>query len=328
MKEVFVIGCHISNEIQVSYLSELIHKIKSAGKDYIIVSHTQVPNFLTKDAISYLYDSDNYIITPSDLSSPSYLFWFATEDFVIKSTTLGPGSHLNYSVAVLNLLRRGIMLAKSFNYDIVHWVEYDFDLNLEFSNLNYKILIENLEVGMVAYKKEENIYLNDFTNKTVKNHIFGSFFSLKTEKFNPFYFFSPREFLIKDLEGFYFATEVFIEEKILLEDSKIFYLDLLKYDFKNRNNVSKGFQFALHEEEGTFKIFSLNRTDMDFYFLASLDEIDTKIFMPENSWNFQTLGTGEREILIECNGKFLKIDLKNEKSYQYYIKETIIEKLK
>lgn len=324
MREVFLIGCHITNELQLSYLSELVHKLKSAQKDYIIVSHTQIPEFLTKDSKAYLYDSDNHIIPNHELGVKN-LFWFANDSFRIKSTTLGYGSHNNYSIAVLNLFFRGVLLAKSMDYQLLHWVEYDFNIDLPESYSNCGIL-NSSKFDMVAYKTNYNLEFDGFINGAVVNHIFGSFFTINIQSFNDKYFWIKKNILIEELKRFNFNTELFTQESIV-ESSKIYFKDLSNYEFTNRESVVSKLQFAIFEDDGYLKLFLLNSSTDLLVIHVFASGYESEFKMTSNLWIIDKICPIGFSNFIEFKSDYLnlKIDLSDEKKYDFYVRSTVFE---
>jgi len=72
MKEIFLVAAHISDEIQLSFISELIGNLRKEKKEFAIVSHSPIPEFLTKESKFYVYDSDNYLIPKYKIHTEGY----------------------------------------------------------------------------------------------------------------------------------------------------------------------------------------------------------------------------------------------------------------
>lgn len=325
MREVFLIGCHITNELQLSYLSELIHKLKSAQKDYIIISHTHIPHFLTKGAKAYLYDSDNHVIKGHDLGV-KYLYWYATDNFRLKSTTLGFGSSDNYSIAVLNLLIRGSYLCRSLGYDVCHWVEYDFDLNIEESQINYNLICKNHNIGLIGYVTEYQINYDQFINESVVNHIFGSFFTYNLKNFNSDYFIIDKSELIKQVKKFNFGAEFFIENTLFLKDSEKVLKRLSDYKFVNRSSTSNKVQYSLFNKNGKLNLFIYNPTSSIQEVIVEMSSFRSNFEIKPHCWSITSIESQISNLVLVCGDSVIAdINLLDPIIYDYYVQSSIFE---
>ena len=57
--EIYLIGCHIENEVQERYLRELTSNLTKNNKKFVLTSHTIVPLDIVEKSVGYVYDSIN-----------------------------------------------------------------------------------------------------------------------------------------------------------------------------------------------------------------------------------------------------------------------------
>jgi hypothetical protein len=124
MKEVYLIGCHITNTKQLELLNRLVDCLHEQKKDFIIVSHTTIPESIFKKSVAFIYDKENPVFKSWDLKGSNH--WnFHTEKWRIASKYILYGASDYYHVGTLRLLLNGIKYIQSTQYDVVHWIEYD-----------------------------------------------------------------------------------------------------------------------------------------------------------------------------------------------------------
>lgn len=321
MKEVFLIGCHIQNELQLSYLSELVSKLKSEDKDYIIVSHTQVPDFITKGSIAYLYDSDNHLIENHDLGVVNR-FWYSNESFQIGSPTLFYGSIKNYSVAAQNLLNRGLLLSRSFEYDITHWIEYDFDWSPALTNDNIDIIRRSPDIGLVTWWCKNN---SQHSKDTVFDHIFGSLITINNHLLNLDTLNRKKSEIIFELKKINFICEIYTEKYITT--GQVYKKDITDYEIKNRYSSQNnyGFQWAIFHNGSNLNIFLVNTSDKKIDInISSDDESQIISLWCWSFWSITEIGN-PKHLTINSGKVSHSLDLTDDRIYNYYVKETVFE---
>lgn len=142
-KEVYLIGCHIDNLRKISYLSELVSNLKDNNKDFVIVSHTMVPEGIVSQSIGFIYDSINPKYKNWELENKTK-YMIDTGSFTIESPYILWGRNDYYHVGTMRLLINGINYIKNLDYDIVHWIEYDA-LPLFEEEKNNKVRLESYD---------------------------------------------------------------------------------------------------------------------------------------------------------------------------------------
>ena len=123
-KEVYLVGCHIVNARQLELLNRLVDCLVDNKKDFILVSHTTIPESIVQKSVAFIYDKENPTFKSWDLKGSNH--WnFHTEKWRIASKYILHGASDYYHVGTLRLLLNGIKYIQSTEYDVVHWIEYD-----------------------------------------------------------------------------------------------------------------------------------------------------------------------------------------------------------
>ena len=138
-KEVYLIGCHIENDIQLGYLTELVDRLSKEGKSYVFTSHTMIPESIVSKSIGFVYDSINPKYKTWDLPGKDK-YELHMPDFTIKSPYITYGRSEYYHVGVLRLLINGLNYIKNIDCDVIHWMEYDVLPDFEEDSENLKRL--------------------------------------------------------------------------------------------------------------------------------------------------------------------------------------------
>lgn len=134
-KEVYLIGCHVHNTKQLFLLTRLIDVLVENKKEFILVSHTSIPEAIVQKSVAFIYDRENPTFKSWDLEGANH--WnFHTENWRIASKYILNGASDYYHVGVLRLLLNGIKYIQSTQYDVVHWIEYDTLPDFQRASLN------------------------------------------------------------------------------------------------------------------------------------------------------------------------------------------------
>lgn len=134
-KEVYLIGCHVHNTKQLFLLTRLVDVLVENKKEFILVSHTSIPEAIVQKSVAFIYDRENPTFKSWDLEGANH--WnFHTEKWQIASKYILNGASDYYHVGVLRLLLNGIKYIQSTQYDVVHWIEYDTLPDFQRASLN------------------------------------------------------------------------------------------------------------------------------------------------------------------------------------------------
>jgi hypothetical protein len=167
-KSIFLIVAHVVNDTQIDLLHNLCKKIKENGYDYILASHTNVPDHIILGSRAFTFDTNNHTIPVEgrDLSKRGR-FWIQNPDFRIYSPFLLHGGMPCRAVSHIHNLYNGLLLAKRFQYQYVHLMVYDTDFDLD------------------DIKKREKLMLSgefDFIGYFLSGRLLGDQYSINIEK--------------------------------------------------------------------------------------------------------------------------------------------------
>ena len=74
-QEVYLIGCHVANIEQENLLRRLVNHLDFYKKDFVLVSHTLLPEDIIAKSVGFVYDKCNPVFWRWELEdSPSYNF--------------------------------------------------------------------------------------------------------------------------------------------------------------------------------------------------------------------------------------------------------------
>jgi hypothetical protein len=123
MKEVVAILSHADTEDKIQVLGQCVSSMKSQGRKVILSTHISIPKDLYDKVDFVIYDKENPIIknheypnTPNVVnvwqSYPSY-----RQDFFIE---------FNHAFAVHKLILNALSIAKTNNFEKIHFINYDY----------------------------------------------------------------------------------------------------------------------------------------------------------------------------------------------------------
>jgi len=165
--EVVVVSAYCPTLEKQDKLRELIRKIKSFNYDIILVSHAHVPNDIIESCNYYFYDEENKLLYGAEYEFFYDLHLWGHQylngkkiQVKTKDSTVVRNSP-NILLPVLNLVLRGLGLAKQLGYNYAHYIEYDCDvIKKDFFRNNTKILKEgNYENLRYAYTIPDGKYM-------------------------------------------------------------------------------------------------------------------------------------------------------------------------
>jgi hypothetical protein len=270
MKEVYLIGCHISNPAGRSYLEDLCLQLHAENKDFVISSHTNVPLECIELSKGFIYNPDNFTVKMWDLKSKG-LFHYYDSFFEIRSNIIGHGSGLDfYGVAGLNLLRNGIDFLMRTDYEIIHWIEYDIELNQDLEKeLGLKI---NDHDAVFIKQKEGSLYS-------------GGRISFKKSRINPRLMEKSDQEILDSMSSVNYFTEAFTHQNLILGNSFDVVLENINSMNRNKTSSSRPYDWSLYEYAGYIGLFLKNKTDTDFDVFLQIDgESFPPIFLKKFCW--------------------------------------------
>jgi hypothetical protein len=126
MKSIIAIKAYCPTIEKKDDLAKLVNSLVPFKDQFILVilSHTIVPQEICEKVNFVLYDEENPIL--EDLDSTNISWYMPFDGYRIHSTYVGMG---NVHLAVQRLWSLGIGLAKTFQIDKIHFLEYDAVIN-------------------------------------------------------------------------------------------------------------------------------------------------------------------------------------------------------
>ena len=230
MKDLIVIGSYCPDEERIQLLNNCVESLSGLRKDFdvMIVSHSIIPDYITKKADYSFYFKENELITDWEyLNRP----WFSpTDGMTIESSFV---TNQSTYLAAYSIFISALGIAKTLNYNTVHWIEYDSEIK-DYSDLyENNVLIK--EYVAVNYKKQ----FRNFENNLEWGY--GCFQSINLLKLNEKMLRYDKSFYMKLLKESLNKTNEKITQDLYLSDGhRIFYKD---FD----NLISKGNKFNLSQ---------------------------------------------------------------------------------
>lgn len=300
MKEIYLIGCHITNFKQMSMLYELVDCLIKSEKKFIISTHTTIPENLIGKSCGIIYDPRNPVYNRQDIKGmEKYKFSYHTSSFDIYSPYISYGRTKFYGIAAINLLINGINLAKVLEYDTIHWMEYDFSFDIDRENYVSNLMSTNSAVF--------------FKNGTTTE---GSRFSFNIKDINKSLIEMNCDELMNMLNPYVYVPEALIYDKLV--DGKKF--DVIS-NFTNKYSqvTNSKFEWALFENDFKINIFLSKNSGYNCNVKVICDNVQKDIIMQSNTlWTIQEL---------EKNISIFKIYVNNELIYETEITDEMYVRL-
>ena len=261
-KEVYLIGCHIENNKQLSFLNSLVNTLIENGKDYILSSHTMIPQNLIEKSVGFIYDREN----------PKYKIWDLKEKtkyeldmggFIIKSPYIMYGRVDYYHVGPLRQLINGVNFINTLNYDIVHWMDYDSFIDFD--------------------ENEKNV--NRLEHTDLVFYGIGPKFSFRPEKFRKSLFTMNSNELLDVLSKNEYVVEKVFGDFIIDGDKTFIEVnDPIYWGLYSQNFDEIKFDWSLFELNGSVNIFIKNDNDKEIEFLLKINNEESIINILPGHW--------------------------------------------
>lgn len=158
---IFIVSCFLKNQEQINLLHNLCRKILENGFEYILTSHTQIPDHIVSSSRAYIFDSNNHLLPVEgrDLTKRSS-FWIRTDSFTIESPLLSHGGNPCYAQAHLDLVYNGMLTALRLGYKLANFITYD--ANFEPQEIERRTsLLQSGQADFVGYWNKEKMLLAD-----------------------------------------------------------------------------------------------------------------------------------------------------------------------
>lgn len=308
-----VIGCHIINNRANFLLSKLINNIIDNDIDFGIVSNSKISEIHYDKSKFFLFDSENDKFEETKSSK----FWFENEKFKIESPFLFYGAIQNYSFGASSLFIDSVVLAKKYGYKYLHWIEYDYELNITEILDNVEIL-KGDEYTAIVYETESE-----------GHPISGSFISININKIDLSKFYTNKEHRKKIINEYDNSSEKFIK-KYLLSSENVY--------SKKSNTIStiNGFsqvsqvnmELIILEENNEIKLFLKNNTKENIEYLISTNMGKVKNNLKPLHWKLDTIGSISEidHFYFKSEKRNLYINLNDDDDVKKYIKRNTIHR--
>lgn len=271
-KDVYLIGCHIENDIQLGFLNSLVESLIENGKDYILSSHTMVPQNLIEKSVGFIYDKENPKYKIWDLPNKSK-YELDMGSFIIRSSYITYGRADYYHVGPLRQLINGVNLIRTLDYDIVHWMDYDSFIDLDEESRNVERLSDY-----------------DFIFYGV-----GPKFSFRADRFRSDLFKMKSSELLDLLSRNEYVVEKVFSEHII--DGKKLFIpveDPIFWGAYSQNFNGIRFDWSLFENDNSVNIFIKNDDPKEIQFYIKTSSGETPISAKPNHWLWQSIaGNGD-----------------------------------
>lgn len=306
-EEVYLIGCHVENEQQADLLKRLVNHLHFFSKDFVLVSHTPLPEECINKSVGYIYDKSNPVYWRWEFDDAPE-FQFSCPKFNILSKYILYGASPYYHVGVIRLLINGLKYLKTLDYKLIHWIEYDMFPDFDRAEENKKLISQG----------------NQFVF-----HGLGSFFSLDSKIQFKHNLDSLNNQIILGLlkNNKYVAELVIMNDLFKPEPLKVF--DVLKSSGEYSQNFDKvkihWSLFAQNEQE--VHMFLLNKQNKEVIVNFTYnDNSSVKILLP-NMYHRSHLGWlklhGKSKIEIKVDGQvFFSLEDDSQIIYDKLIKHT------
>tara|TARA_B110000503_G_C7167319_1_gene422563 strand:- start:4648 stop:5592 length:945 start_codon:yes stop_codon:yes gene_type:complete len=302
---IVVIGAHLTNYKSNLLLTNLINSILELKMEYGLVSNSLIPENHYKDAKFFMYDSEN----EKFLNTPSSNFWFQNKNFIIESPFLFYGSISNYSYGATNLFINSVLLSKKYEYDFVHWLEYDSDLLIDEIKDNEKIMNEN-DYSVVVYNTESE-----------GHPISGRFISVNLNKINLENFYKNKQERKDVLNKYGNSGEKFIKN-YLLKYEKIFEKNVNVCGQNNFNQANNNpVEFVFLNDKGNILFFIKNNSNNVLEYKLKGNDFSYDKKLNPNSWTIFPIGDLLKitYVLLEYYDKYFFMDTTNSDDVEKYI---------
>lgn len=309
---VILICCHVTNKKSLKLLRDLVDSIQENGYEFLIASHTLVPDDIVERCSGLVFDPDNEKI----VLNPIMDFWTKVGGYRITSKYLNYGamSDVSYVLPAIRNRTNGSSLAYSLGYKKVHLVEYDAQPNFDDLKDNEKILDSGSD--LVIYKEPDSAMLGSVFsyNLTEKSRKFHTDFLYWINALEKDRFFSEECF-------FNFAKELDLS---ISQKPKSTQPEGLITSFLNSGVVEN--VLLRHENKGNIFLF-LRNNGLEKKVTIYTDSFKKEIDMYPHLWVIMDLETDMPSYvhIYDDNKVIKKWDLSSPEKFQKFVVDNKIE---
>lgn len=284
MKPLILITAYHPDDLRQKLLQNLVESTTNFTDlyDVGIISHTPIPEHISKLVSFSIYDSKNEILTDLNYRGRP---WFSPSNRKIQSVFVGRS---NTHLAVWRMMILGFSLAKNMGYEIVHHIEYDSFLN------NVDELNKNTEL----LKTHDYIFYTE-SIPTIDSILFGSYQAYNLNTINPQLIVLNEQSIKESIKNSVHRSPEKMLKSIITEG---------KYIEKDRNLLNSN-DFALSNE---FKNELTKNNVIVSWCLPFYDQTDDKIHFVV--WNTDSPTPLDIKIIIN-NTQIININDINQKAW-------------
>jgi len=133
MRECFAITTYCNTQNKIDILNSTIDDIKKFGKDIMIHAHLPL-SIDIQNKVNYYISSENVIINNEAKVS---FFWISKYNYKLYNY------QTNYNYTVLKQYSEIVSYLFSIGYDVIHFLNYDGNINLELYEISKKYCHNN-----------------------------------------------------------------------------------------------------------------------------------------------------------------------------------------
>ena len=126
MKECFVIAAYCDTKEKENNLIKNIANLKKFNLPIILSSHSILNENILQSVDAFIYESYNEVLHQKDFFKMNSGFWYYYEN---NSILINKAFDFHHDYAFWSLNRNGFSIAKSRNFDIGYFMDFDIELD-------------------------------------------------------------------------------------------------------------------------------------------------------------------------------------------------------
>ena len=310
---VFIIASHANDYDQINSLHNLCLKIKNYGYEYIISSHTKIPDHISNSSRACIFDQRNKKVPVEnrDLNQRG-IFFIESPEFLIESPFFMHGGNPCYTQAHLDNVFNCLINAIRFGFVYAHFFTYDSAFEIE-EILDRENKLRSSDIDFVAFEKE--------------SRIMGDTWSINLTKINIEELLVTGDLLEERVSKLQHDDSIYLQ-KYLLSGLKGYLTEFDHGDYRLGSQVSpqkaKKAEWALFYDSGV-NLFAQNITNKNIKIsvLTSVGTIQHEVLVGTYLY-FKVYEEGQfGPFVLKIDENLLSsIDLNIEKERKYWIEST------
>jgi hypothetical protein len=267
MKEIYLITAYTPTFKKQQVLRSLVDSISKQGKDIMVISHSPIPKDIEEMCKYTIFDSENKLIYDTDTQ-----YWSHTKIANIGFRFINLKSAATL-LACWTLQSGGFAYLKALGYNIVHYLEYDSEINDFTHFVEAKELICGGEYDLVGFKP--------LNHEETPHLLFPITFNLRKLSFEQLVY--DENFLISEYKSRYHKQTFPLTEGMIYDTLwsklkiKVESTDKIKDVMKiNTNQTFNGLpdKYCLHTVDGVLHIVhdNLNKLDGNIIDVVVIDK--------------------------------------------------------